>query len=560
MASPPHRAQLARRNSNAKKQHLPNIEISRRSDHDQPLTTATITAPSRSRLNTGDLKRKKSQLESSHNATSHSLENVSKFSQRSSSSEQHPEDDFSPKIKSQRVEEEPPIQAQTPTELESQDHSSTSLAGHFHTGLTQQYSDMNFDISLPPAREFSTPRMTSADATSAIRDIFGVTDENANSASDMPPFDFDESLDTQQVRLCDYKWAGDLGSGGSSVVYKGTAPGSEYEFIAIKRFENPSEDDPEVIRKKRENDRSQALNEVNMLRILGGSDANPTVIKMGRYEEEKDYTYLELELMDISLHDFMNQPQNDFKQRLINSKKYNLTKIEQSTSYGVDLDQLGYWAACAVDALFNFHENSYCHGDIKSGNFLLKYQPRQIVKLADLGLTQSTKTLSGDTRKFFDLTGTPSHHAPEMWMTHCLKKSHNNSSQYFEREEIRENLERFGHNLEDYIGYGCAVDIWALGCVLVHLATGKQLYYKGDSEEFMYNECMEFKIHECKYSYRKALEMMPSYLEDDANWKKFINFLEICLEHSPTDRATAYELLHHPFLIPEEEEDGPSPT
>lgn len=365
MASPPR--QLARRNSNKQQHHLPNIEINRRSDHDQPVTTATITTPSRSRLNTGDLKRKKSPLESSHNNTL-STENVAKFTQRSSSSDCLPDEQEEFSTKKSRLQ--PEIQAQTPTQLtESQ---GSSLAGELHTGCTQQLNSMNFGLNLPSQLEFSTPRLNSADAISAIHEILGGADDNA-----LPPLDLDESYlevstnNTSDTRLRDYKWAGNLGAGGSSLVYKAYVEGSEYHFIAIKRFENPSETDPEDVKRKRKSDRSQAINEIEMLTVL---DGHPNVIKMGKYEEETDFTYLELELMDISLHDYMNQPQGDLKRMLSQTGKYSQPKLDQATTVGVDLYQISYWAACAVEALAHFHENGYCHADVKSGNFLLKYQ------------------------------------------------------------------------------------------------------------------------------------------------------------------------------------------
>jgi serine/threonine protein kinase len=76
----------------------------------------------------------------------------------------------------------------------------------------------------------------------------------------------------------------------------------------------------------------------------------------------------------------------------------------------------------------------------------------------------------------------------------------------------------------------------------------------------IFNELLEFEVHNCNYSFNKACELLPGYLEDDPYYDAFVDFLKMCLEHSPSDRADVHELRTHAFLDEGYDEDDMQPT
>jgi len=481
-------------------------------------------------------------------------------------------------------------------------NSSQNLAGDLHTGCSQQFSSMNFDLNLgslfqqnqipevnsenlnssadyehfsapqSPQRsqitrtQFSTPISrngadnSSHHAITAIQTIFA-----SNESHDSPNIG-DSGYDLENLsnmensfrfsgiepqistfRLKEYKDMGHLGSGGSSIVYKAAPPTNHYELSAIKRFENPQETDLPATRKKRESHKTQAMDEIRNLEYLHSASHGSCfeIIKLLRYEEEDRHTFVQLELMDDSLEDLMNNT-DTIKQKLL--EVYDETLVNQAArngNIGIRLDVIQSWTEQVLDGLMHCHENGIVHRDIKCGNLLIKYQDNE-VKIADFGLSTNIEQKSD--KKLYDLVGTMINCAPEMWLTQQLTGKFTQ----FSRTEISEKLSRFGKNLDDYIGYNHKVDIWAFGCVLVQLACGIPLYE--NKEQVMLNEILECQIHSCNYGINEAKEMLPDYLKNDVLYEPFVKFLECCLQHSPADRADANELCYHEFLGSEEME------
>jgi len=222
-----------------------------------------------------------------------------------------------------------------------------------------------------------------------------------------------------------------------------------------------------------------------------------------------------------------------------------------------------HWTSQMIDGIAHCHNNNIIHRDVKTQNILIHYK-ENLIKLADFGLS------CFNNEKLTDVVGTTAYFAPEMWFTQQFAAGSRGLQSYAkivpnansdtmtidelekQKREIAEKLALFGRSLESYIGYSEKVDIWALGCVLVHLACGIPLYNQQSYVEMIANENLNFQEHSCRYSLNKALGMMPEYLKDDPLYDSFVDFLECCLQHSPDDRADVNELLCHEFIYDEE--------
>ncbi|CAI4228497.1 unnamed protein product [Auanema sp. JU1783] len=158
-----------------------------------------------------------------------------------------------------------------------------------------------------------------------------------------------------------------------------------------------------------------------------------------------------------------------------------------------------------LQAVVYLHERSIVHRDIKPAN--IYFDKLQQLKLGDFGVSislRSNKTMQGEIMKF---VGTPSFMAPEVVT-------------YGGRDEK-----------EELIGYGRAVDVWSVGCVLLNMITSEVPWKGYDSFQLRY-----------------ALGMgnLP-------NMKKVVNekekdFLSKCLVSNPALRKKAAELLKEDFV------------
>ena len=82
--------------------------------------------------------------------------------------------------------------------------------------------------------------------------------------------------------------------------------------------------------------------------------------------------------------------------------------------------------------------------------------------------------------------------------------------------------------------YGRRSDIWALGCTILEIASGKHPWYQDNIVDL---DDLKQKMLE------EALPQIPEQLSDSAK-----DFIRQCLQHNKSQRPFAKDLLQHQFL------------
>ncbi|XP_006499571.1 serine/threonine-protein kinase PAK 5 isoform X1 [Mus musculus] len=158
-------------------------------------------------------------------------------------------------------------------------------------------------------------------------------------------------------------------------------------------------------------------------------------------------------------------------------------------------EQIATVCLSVLKALSYLHNQGVIHRDIKSDSILLTSDGR--IKLSDFGFCAQ---VSKEVPKRKSLVGTPYWMAPEV-------------------------ISR--------LPYGTEVDIWSLGIMVIEMIDGEPPYFNEPPLQAM----------------RRIRDSLPPRVKDLHKVSSMLRgFLDLMLVREPSQRATAQELLGHPFL------------
>ena len=231
-------------------------------------------------------------------------------------------------------------------------------------------------------------------------------------------------------------------------------------------------------------------NEIIILRKLN----HPNIVKLDDVLESEHYYYIIMEYInggDLSscLKKYMNKFGKPFSEDIV---KYLMRQIVEAVAY--------------------FHEKNVIHRDLKLDNIMVNFNNeadkenlnmmKAEIKIIDFGFATQL-----DTKEMLARTavGTALNMDPIV-------------------------LEKYNKLRDRNFGYGNKVDVWSMGTICYELLVGKPLFEAKTMDELL------SKV-------KKGNIKIPSHLS-----KEVINFLSNMLTYDSKYRASAKDLLNHPFI------------
>ncbi|XP_065852924.1 mitogen-activated protein kinase kinase kinase 20-like [Euphorbia lathyris] len=179
--------------------------------------------------------------------------------------------------------------------------------------------------------------------------------------------------------------------------------------------------------------------------------------------------------------------------------------IKQSGGCGLHESDVRRYTRCILKGIDYIHSRGYVHCDLNPANVLLVSDENWetfVPKIGDFGLAK--RLVKSKQMEFYSsLEGTLRYMAPETII-----------------DEIQE--------------YPC--DIWALGCIVLEMLTGKKVWIGMEIDEIF-----------AKISYLYQFPNIPPQISEEAK-----DFLKGCFVRNPMLRFSAGLLLIHPFVYDDE--------
>ncbi|XP_009602038.1 mitogen-activated protein kinase kinase kinase 20-like [Nicotiana tomentosiformis] len=174
-------------------------------------------------------------------------------------------------------------------------------------------------------------------------------------------------------------------------------------------------------------------------------------------------------------------------------------RIGQNSRKGLQDFEVKQHAKSLLLGISHIHGRGFVHLDIKPDNILL-VGTEKVAKIADFGFAKKVGGVKSQKRKH-GLKGTPLYMAPELVLDN---------------------------------EYGPEADIWAFGCTVFEMVTGKTMWDCSEANDVVYLLC--------------KIGMGSPDLQNKRLSKEAEDFLKKCLVKEPRSRWTADMLLKHPFL------------
>lgn len=241
------------------------------------------------------------------------------------------------------------------------------------------------------------------------------------------------------------------------------------------------------------------LREVKSLNKLKQND---NIIKLKEMIRIEDTLYLVFEFMEKNLYQLITDRQN--KKLSEGQIRYILWQTLQGVAY--------------------MHKYGFFHRDLKPENLLVSKDEK--IKIADFGLAREIRSIP----PYTDYVSTRYYRAPE-----CILKS---------------------------LNYNSPVDIWAVGCIMAELYNFKPIFYGGSEKEVLFRIASiigppnNLNWGEGLLLAKKIGVNFPSTLSNSTSLSQIIpdasseaiDLISEMLKWDPNKRATAPNLLNHPFF------------